>query len=62
VEEWAGNMSKTIAASIRVLEDNLQGRDKELQDFITIVPHASAARSDGVENDSEKDECKDREQ
>lgn len=37
VEEWAGNMSKTLAASIRVLEDNLQGRDKELQDFITIV-------------------------
>ncbi|WP_289139632.1 hypothetical protein [uncultured Brevibacillus sp.] len=37
VEDWAGNMSKTIAASIRILEDNLQGRDKELQDFITIV-------------------------
>ncbi|MFY0544954.1 hypothetical protein [Brevibacillus sp. H7] len=37
VEEWASNMSRTIATSIRVLEDNLQGRDKELQDFITIV-------------------------
>ncbi len=30
-------MSRTIATSIRVLEDHLQGRDKELQDFITIV-------------------------
>lgn len=37
VEEWATSMSRTIATSIRVLEDNLQGRDKELQDFITIV-------------------------
>ncbi|RNB82525.1 hypothetical protein EDM59_20440 [Brevibacillus nitrificans] len=37
VREWADSLSKTIANSIRVLEDNLQGRDKELQDFITIV-------------------------
>ncbi len=37
VEEWASNLSRTIATSIRVLEDQLQGRDKELQDFITIV-------------------------
>ena len=37
VEEWAANMSRTIAAGVRVLEDQLQGRDKELQDFITIV-------------------------
>lgn len=37
VEEWTESLSKTIASSIRVLEDNLKGRDKELQDFITIV-------------------------
>ncbi|MDN4095464.1 hypothetical protein QYF48_21975 [Brevibacillus agri] len=37
VQEWADTLTRTIATSIRVLEDNLQGRDKELQDFITIV-------------------------